>query len=464
MKNLTISRVLRVFTIIAIATMLLPRPALAQTSGLTYTVREGDYLSSIAVRFHTTVTRMLLINSITDPNVLTPGTVLVIPGFEDVQGEAIPVTLPAFESVDTFNRRTRLPQDLINRLNFITTPDSLYAGQGYYVIYKEELPQVDVPITPGLSDLEFAVRQGVNPYLTSEFNNLAAPWDLLPNTTVFLPADQVTTVFTPIPPLSSFNITPTPLQQGKTTELLATGFGDTALTGSLGDYPLHFFPTVDGNLVALQGIERMRAPGLLPLVITLTTPDGTAFTFQHNLRLDEMDYGTDAPFQVADEFIDPAITEPELQKEFEITSPAPADKMWDQFVAPDPFPDLLTSTFGRLRSYNGSNYSYFHSGIDFVGSLLDPAYAAANGTVVFAGELTVRGNAIIISHGWGVYSGYWHLSEIDVAVGDTVEAGRKIGMVGATGRVTGPHLHFEMVVGGVQVDPTDWLENKFNAY
>ena len=95
---------------------------------------------------------------------------------------------------------------------------------------------------------------------------------------------------------------------------------------------------------------------------------------------------------------------------------------------------------------------------------MDPAYAAANGTVVFAGELAVRGNAVIISHGWGVYTGYAHLSEIDVAVGDYVEAGRKIGMVGATGRVSGPHLHFEVYVGGVPVDPSDWLSNKYNSY
>jgi len=464
MKSSLLSRLLRVIPVITLAAMLLPRPALAQTTGLTYTVRAGDYLSSIAADFHTTVTRLLLVNNIPDPNVLAAGTVLTIPGFEDVQGEVIPVTLPAFESVETFNQRTRVPGWLMNRINFITNPDSLYAGQTYYIIYKEELPQVEVPITAGLSDLEFAVRQGINPFLASEFNNLTAPWELLPNDTLFLPSHQVNAAYTPIPPLSSLNVSPTPLRQGKTTEILVTGFGSAALSGNLGGYTLHFFPTTDGSQVALQGIERMREPGLLPLVLTLTAPDGATFTIQHNLRLREQDYGTDVPFEVADEFIDPAITEPELKQVFEITSPAPAERQWDKFVGPDPYPDLFTSTFGRLRSYNGSNYTYFHAGLDFVGSPMDPAYAAANGTVVFAGPLTVRGNAVIISHGWGVYSGYWHLSEIDVAVGDYVEAGRKIGMVGATGRVTGPHLHFEMIVGDVQVDPVDWLDNKYNSY
>jgi murein DD-endopeptidase MepM/ murein hydrolase activator NlpD len=85
------------------------------------------------------------------------------------------------------------------------------------------------------------------------------------------------------------------------------------------------------------------------------------------------------------------------------------------------------------------------------------AYASAPGVVVFAGPLTVRGNAIMIDHGWGVYSGYMHLSEIKVKVGDRVETGQVIGLVGGTGRVNGPHLHFEVWVGGVQVDPLDWL-------
>ena len=81
--------------------------------------------------------------------------------------------------------------------------------------------------------------------------------------------------------------------------------------------------------------------------------------------------------------------------------------------------------------------------------------------MVFAGELAVRGNATIISHGWGVYTGYWHQSRIDVKVGDRVETGQTIGMVGNTGRVTGPHLHFDVIVGSVEVDPEDWFRRNY---
>jgi murein DD-endopeptidase MepM/ murein hydrolase activator NlpD len=81
--------------------------------------------------------------------------------------------------------------------------------------------------------------------------------------------------------------------------------------------------------------------------------------------------------------------------------------------------------------------------------------------VVFAGPLTVRGNATMIDHGLGVFTGYMHQSELLVKVGDRVEKGQIIGRVGNTGRVEGPHLHFEVLVGGVPVNPLDWLNKEF---
>jgi len=81
--------------------------------------------------------------------------------------------------------------------------------------------------------------------------------------------------------------------------------------------------------------------------------------------------------------------------------------------------------------------------------------------VVFTGSLAVRGNATMIDHGWGVYSAYLHQTEFKVNVGDRVEAGQVIGLAGQTGRVAGPHLHFEILVGGVPVDPLDWMEQVF---
>ncbi|MEK7682668.1 MAG: M23 family metallopeptidase, partial [Chloroflexota bacterium] len=113
------------------------------------------------------------------------------------------------------------------------------------------------------------------------------------------------------------------------------------------------------------------------------------------------------------------------------------------------------------RSYNGSEFIYYHTGLDLHGSSTTPVLAPAIGRVAFADNLTVRGNATYLDHGGGVYSGFLHQSQILVQVGDPVVQGQIIGYVGDTGRVTGPHLHWEVWVGGVPVDPLLWTRTPF---
>ncbi len=81
--------------------------------------------------------------------------------------------------------------------------------------------------------------------------------------------------------------------------------------------------------------------------------------------------------------------------------------------------------------------------------------------MVFAGQLPIKGNFTVIDHGWGVYTGYAHQAEILVNVGDVVETGQRIGTIGNTGRSVGPHLHWEVWVNGIPVDPIDWVEKNF---
>jgi murein DD-endopeptidase MepM/ murein hydrolase activator NlpD len=125
----------------------------------------------------------------------------------------------------------------------------------------------------------------------------------------------------------------------------------------------------------------------------------------------------------------------------------------------------FTSRYGNRRTYIGQGtdlkFDSFHTGLDFGGGTGLPITAPAPGVVVFADDLVVRGKATIIDHGWGVYSGFWHQSEIQVTVGQRVEQGDVIGLVGGTGRVTGAHLHWEIWVNGIQVDPLDWLEQVY---
>ncbi len=116
-----------------------------------------------------------------------------------------------------------------------------------------------------------------------------------------------------------------------------------------------------------------------------------------------------------------------------------------------------TSPFGSRRTYGASTAISAHEGEDYGAVAGTPVYAPAPGGVVLADPLFVRGNAIVIDHGNGVHTGYWHLSEISVAVGESVGRGQLIGKVGSTGLSTGAHLHWELRIGGRAVDPLQWL-------
>lgn len=113
--------------------------------------------------------------------------------------------------------------------------------------------------------------------------------------------------------------------------------------------------------------------------------------------------------------------------------------------------------FGALRSYNGQPPTGWHHGHDIAADHGDPVVAPAPARVAWTGELVIHGIGVILDHGAGVYSGYWHLSLIAVEVGQEVAAGDWLGNIGSTGLSTGPHLHWEVIVRGQDVEPLQWL-------
>lgn len=123
----------------------------------------------------------------------------------------------------------------------------------------------------------------------------------------------------------------------------------------------------------------------------------------------------------------------------------------------------VTSRFGTGRAFNGAVASR-HLGVDFAGAVGAPIRAANRGVVALVDTFFLAGRVIYIDHGGGVVTGYFHLSEPLVSVGDTVTRGQTIGRVGATGRVTGPHLHWTARYGTRTVDPLDLIEIESGWY
>ncbi len=124
-----------------------------------------------------------------------------------------------------------------------------------------------------------------------------------------------------------------------------------------------------------------------------------------------------------------------------------------------PIHGKINSQFGVLRVFNGEPRNK-HNGIDYAGAVGEPVKAAAKGRVVLTGNFYFSGKTIYIDHGQGLITTYMHMSKINVKTGDIVNAGDIVGLVGATGRVTGPHLHFGLYAQGVGVDPLTVLEQR----
>lgn len=121
-----------------------------------------------------------------------------------------------------------------------------------------------------------------------------------------------------------------------------------------------------------------------------------------------------------------------------------------------PAPGPRSSAFGLRRFFNGEPRNP-HSGLDIVAATGDPVAAPAAGTVAAVGDFYFNGNTVMIDHGGGVISMACHLSAVDVKEGAAVERGQIVGKVGATGRATGPHLHWSLSLNGVRVDPEQAL-------
>lgn len=459
---------LSLFLLLIVVSTLIVQPASAQAAGPVYIVQPGDTLSFIASRFNVTLAQILEANPTIDPNLLSAGQQVVIPGLEGITGILETEIIPFGETLRSLSRRTQVSDEQLKKLNRLVSPTELYVGISLIVPVQEGQNTLSTRLSAsaGESLLELAIKRGSDPWTLASVNKLGGTWNTIPGDVLYSPTtgtDGNITTGLPSAFLSA-NISPLPIIQGSTEVIRVKTQGNTSASGMLIDYPLHFFPANDEQ-IALQGVHALLEPGVYPLRVEATLSDGSRQSFEQMVIVASGNYLGEEIY-VEPETIDPAVSEPENQTVFSVVNPSTPERLWNAlFSSPAIFPDQFTSFFGTRRTYHGIGTDLtiqgFHTGLDFAGGDGLQIFAPAPGRVVFAAPLTVRGNATIIDHGWGVYSGFWHQSEMLVNVGDMVEKGQVIGLVGGTGRVTGAHLHWEVWVNGIQVNPLGWLDTAY---
>lgn len=235
------------------------------------------------------------------------------------------------------------------------------------------------------------------------------------------------------------------------------GRGIAEVRGELGGRPVHFARLGDEwlGLAALPpGVSGAR---LVQLRFVL--PDGSTVTDGRYLRVSSRRYPSSRLS------VDPRFSRPpaevlsRIREERELVRET-LSRVTPRWLASGGFHwprrTRITSPFGVRRVFNGELRSR-HWGVDLAGDRGEPVRAAARGRVALVRSLYFAGNAVYLDHGLGVYTAYFHLSRTDVRQGEPVRAGQLVGRVGATGRVTGPHLHWSLYVNGVHLDARSLL-------
>ena len=256
----------------------------------------------------------------------------------------------------------------------------------------------------------------------------------------------------------TLEVEPRRLAPGTPVRLRVSGAGPrAALTGAFMGRPLHFLPGPGGDgWVAFSGVDLDDRPGPHRATVRAREPDGRDFERAVEIKVVPKEFPTER-LTVSQEFVEPP---PEVAERI-AREAARLRALWGMAtpqwladgIAMRPLEGVKGRNFGRRRIFNDQPRSP-HSGTDLSAPEGTPVAAAAGGRVALAEEHYFSGNLVVLDHGGGVYTLYAHLSRIDVQPGEIVRAGAPIGLVGATGRVTGAHLHWAARIGDARVDPT----------
>jgi len=262
---------------------------------------------------------------------------------------------------------------------------------------------------------------------------------------------------------SAVSLTPAFVQSGSPELIVISTLNAKSVSGSWLGHKLEFFPQGQ-RWIALAGVDVETPPGTTIAKISAETGEGE-LDLSQTIEIHPAHYRTGS-LTVSPKFVEPGPDEQKViaadaEIKAKVFATSAAEPLWHgSFRAP-----VLakpTDSFGTRRMFNGKLAS-IHKGMDFHAAKGTVVRASNSGIVVLARPLYYEGNCVIIDHGLGLYTLSMHFSRIDVHEGQRVKSGDKLGLSGATGRVTGPHLHWAVRWENAYLDPGKLLRLNLNA-
>ncbi|MBN1486977.1 MAG: peptidoglycan DD-metalloendopeptidase family protein [Anaerolineae bacterium] len=449
-----------IFVIIFIISIVPSSPTLASSGvfpeDLTlreYIAKPGDTLFSISCATGEKLSMLLWRNGISNPTELRPGQNLHLapaPVAVDLSNWTVH-DVALGEELSSLARRRNITWESLAQANGLLSPRALKVGQT--IKLPGEVPSTTYA-TAGVTPLVSALRHDVPLWEVLRLN----PNPVYRGAGVLIPYATESEPSLPYP-LKALEISAESVVRGQTLVLgLETGVPAECTVSYLGKTE-PCYNEDETHLYVMIGTSPLEAAGEYEMTVHLEYGEGqTDITLP--LLLEAGAYGRQwiNPPASLSLLLNPDVYFGELNSLDPYRALRTPRRYWSlPLDLPFKIRPSISAGFGDSRSYAGM-FETFHSGIDFRAWTGVPIYAPADGIVVMTDTLQVRGNAVILDHGWGLMTGYWHLSKIVVEEGQAVQRGEIIAYAGNTGLSTGAHLHWEMWVNGVSVNGLQWID------
>ena len=490
--------------IVLVGMLWLPTLSLAQDNtnpNLTvHVVQRGENLFRISLKYNLTTNQIAEANGITDISNIQVGQRLIIPIEITPALERQVHIVGAGETLRSIAELYGKSVEELSQLNQITNADQIHIAQEIIIVPSAEdlatptpeptataesddsasstdagiiaTPKVVISDDPSTSFIHavqagetlfrIGLQYGLSVNDLAQANNLLDPTQIYAGQQLIIPGVEAPQLSLDLPDfITEFIINPIVFTEGRTNRVQIQTSIPMTITGQFLDKELHVISQNEGTLHnILIGIPMFTEPNIYKLSLNISDARGENTPIKLNMQVIAGGYGRQTITIENEDLLSLTVEDEEISLLVRTTSGFNPIKSWGNSLSL-PAAATMNGVFGTLRSYNGSAYDRFHRGVDFAGAPGTPVLAAADGTVVLADALNIRGNAIIIDHGWGVYTLYAHQNTLLVSPGEAVTSGQAIGTIGSTGRVTGPHLHWEVWLNGVNVDPLQWLQETF---